>query len=215
MTRQKAPSKLSYPEFLAWCDEDTRAEWVEGEVIMLSPASRRHQEIFRFLSSILGLYVQARDLGTVLTAPFQMYLEKLQRGREPDLLFISKDRLPLLKETYLDGPADLVIEIVSPESQLRDQREKRAEYAAAGIKEYWLIDPDRQEFELNRLDRQGRYHPVAPDPQGFYPSEVLPGFKLKTEWLWQEPLPSPLKVLAEITGADPQIVEQFERALRG
>ncbi len=215
MSTLKAPPELSYEEFLAWCDEDTWAEWVDGEVVMVSPASNRHQGIAGFLASILGLYVQAHDSGTVLTAPFQMRLAELRRGREPDLLFIAKARRHLLKKTYLDGPADLVIETISPESRLRDRGERRAEYEAAGVREYWLLDPERQEADFHHLDKHGRYRLIELDPLGIYRSQVLPGFWLKPDWLWQEPLPAALPILAEIAGVYPQLAQQFERALGG
>ena len=103
MSALKAPPKLSYEEFLAWCDEDSWAEWVDGEVVMVSPASNRHQDIVGFLVTVLGIYVQARDLGTVLTAPFQMRLAELRRGREPDLLFIVTNDLGVLDIEVIRG----------------------------------------------------------------------------------------------------------------
>ena len=211
--RRRPPRRrLSFEEFVEWLDEDTWAEWVDGEVVVLSPASIKHQRIARFLTMTLGLYVQERDLGEVLTAPFLMKLpEELRRGREPDLLFVAKEHLDRLRETYLDGPADLVVEIVSPESRLRERGDKRAEYEAAGIPEYWLIDPERQDLELNRLDGRGRYRPVEPDAEGYYASEVIPGFRLKAEWLWPEPLPSPLTVLAELLETSPEALLKRSR----
>ncbi len=199
MERLAASAKrLSYEEFLAWCGEDTWAEWIDGEVILLSPASRRHQELFGFLANLLSIYVQSHDLGTLLTAPFQMYLAALRRGREPDLLFIAKGRLPLLKETYLDGPADLVVELSSSESRLRDRGEKFAEYELAGVKEYWLIDLEERRADFYRLAEDGRYRLIELEPGGIYRSQVISGFWLKLEWLWQEPLPPVLKVLREL-----------------
>lgn len=132
----QAPSK-TYEEFLAWCDEDTWAEWVDGEVVMR--------------------------------------LAELRRGREPDLLFIAKEHLDRLTEAYLDGPADLVVGIVSPESGPRDRGEKYYEYEAAGVREYWLIDPDRQQAEFYRLNKQKRYELIPLDAQGIYRSEVIAG----------------------------------------
>lgn len=215
MAKLKAPSRLNYQEFLNWCDEDTWAEWVDGEVVMVSPASRRHQQVADFLTKTFGTYAEIRDLGIVLSAPFQMHLADIRRGREPDLLFIAKERLHLFKETYLDGPADLAIEIISPESRLRDRGEKYAEYEAAGVREYWLLDPERREADFYCLDERGRYRLIELQEQGIYRSEVLSGFWLKPDWLWQEPLPSPIKILAQIAGIDPKLAEQFERALAG
>ncbi len=210
--RKPPRRRLSFEEFLEWLDEDTWAEWVDGEVVVLSPASATHQRLVGFLATTLGLYVRERDLGEVFTAPFLMKLpEELRRGREPDVLFVAKEHLERLKDTYLDGPADLVIEIVSEESRLRDRGAKRAEYEAAGVPEYWLIDPERRELELNRLDARGRYRLIEPDSHGVYASGVVPGFRLRAEWLWREPLPSPLAVLAELLGTSPEALLKRSR----
>ena len=80
----------------------------------------------------------------MIDAPFLVRLpDPLRRGREPDLIFVRKERLPLLKPTYFDGAPDLVVEVASPESLGRDRGEKFVEYERAGVEEYWLIDPDR------------------------------------------------------------------------
>ncbi len=199
MGKSEVPArKMTYEEFLEWCDEDTWAEWVDGEVVVLSPASLRHQDVRGWLASVIRAFAEAHDSGIVLTAPFQMHLANLGRGREPDLLFISKERRHLLKETHLDGPADLVVEIVSPESRLRDRGEKFAEYEAGGVREYWIIDPDRKEADFYLLDARGRYRLKEADPEGIYRSQAIPGFWLKVDWLWQEPLPPVPEVLREL-----------------
>ena len=201
--------KMTYQEFLTWADEDTLAEWVDGEVMMTSPASRRHQEISGFVHTLLSFYVTIHDLGRVLFAPFQVKLGPDLPGREPDLLFVANEHLDRLKETYLDGPPDLVIEIVSPESQRRDRGEKFYEYEAAGVGEYWLIDPQRRQAEFYRPGQDGFYRPVPPDAEGVYHSAVLPGFWLRVEWLWRDPLPTPvetLRLLSEILGDSSNLV---------
>ena len=190
-----SPRKMTYDEFLAWADEDTLAEWVDGEVMMYSPASRRHQGIADFLTSVMRSFVEQHNLGVVLSAPFQM---KLEHGREPDLLFVASGHLSRLKETYLDGPADLVIEIISPESVARDRGQKFYEYEAGGVQEYWLLDPIRRWAEFYCLREDGRYWTVLAGAEGVYHSEVLPDFWLRVEWLWQEPLPKTLDVLREL-----------------
>jgi Uma2 family endonuclease len=189
---------MTYEEFLAWCDEDTWAEWVDGEVVMISPASRRHQQIVDFLTRVLGIFVEARNSGLVISAPFQMKTGPELPGREPDLFFLAKEHVDRLRETYVEGPADLVIEVISPESRVRDRGEKFYEYEAGGVTEYWLIDPERQQAEFYQRDPNGHYHPVLPDTEGKYQAQVLPGFWLQVAWLWQEPLPQALAVLREL-----------------
>jgi len=190
--------KISYEDFLAWCDEDTWAEWVDGEIIMVSPASNRHQDLSDFLVSLLRVYTEANGLGVVRSAPFQMKLGEDLPGREPDLLFLSTPNLQRLQDTHLHGPADMVIEIISQESIGRDRGEKFVEYEAAGISEYWLIDPMRQQAEFYRRRADNRYHLVLPDAAEIYHSEVVAGFWLRVPWLWQEPLPPVLQVWREL-----------------
>lgn len=191
--------KLTYEEFLAWCDEDTWAEWVNGEVVLVSPASDRHQALRGFLESVIGIHAEERGLGRVLGAPFQMRLpEPVHSGREPDILFIASAHLSRLTQAYLDGPADLVVEIISPESRLRDRGEKFAEYEMGGVREYWLLDPERREADFYRLDERGRYRLAEPHREGWYESVALPTFRLKLEWLWQVPLPRVLDVVREL-----------------
>jgi len=113
--RSPPAEKLSFEEFHDWLDEDTWAEWVNGEVQMVSPASLRHQQLASFLWVLLDAWIEVDDMGIVLQAPFLMRLPPpLDRAREPDLLFVAKEHRDRLHATYLDGPADLVIEIGPP-----------------------------------------------------------------------------------------------------
>lgn len=189
-TPAKPPKeRMSLDEFLAWADEDVWAEWENGEVKILSPASYKHQNIVSFLVALIHLFMEEHDLGVVLTAPFAMHLPKSQRVREPDLLVVLTENLDRIKSTHLEGPADLVIEIVSEESLLRDRGTKMAEYELDGVREYWLVDPERKQVDFFVLGEGGRYDRKLPDASGVYRSVVLEGFKLKVEWLWQEQLP--------------------------
>ena len=187
---------VTIEQFLEWCEEDIWAEWVDGEVIIMSPASRKYQQIADFLSAILRIFSENKNLGLAISAPFSMRLDTTSAVREPDLLFISTANLHRLKESYLDGPADIAIEIVSPESIERDREDKFAEYEQAGISEYWLIDPIHEQAEFYIL-KQGRYH-LADISEGIFQSYILPGFDLQIAWLWQNPLPNTLRVLREI-----------------
>jgi Uma2 family endonuclease len=199
MAKLELPArKLTYEEFLTWCDEDTWAEWVDGEVVVLSPASARHQQLVDFLVQTLGVYVQAKGLGLLLSAPFQMKTGPDLPGREPDLLFVARENLGRLKDRYLEGPADLVVEVVSPESRLRDRGEKFAEYEAGGVREYWLVDPEARQADFYVLGPDNRYDRRRADAAGIYRSQVVEGLWVRPEWLWQDPLPPVLVVLREL-----------------
>src|SRR3954452_6822580 len=179
------PGPVTFEEFLAWCDEDTHAEWVDGEIIMMSPASDHHQDLSDFLITVMRLYNEAHQLCWIRSAPFIIRTSVHPSGREPDILFVTKDRMHLIQPTFLDGPADLIVEIVSPESIGRDRGEKFVEYEAAGISEYWLIDPLREQVEFYQLGADGRYRSGPIDANGIYCSNVLAGFWMRVEWLWQ------------------------------
>lgn len=190
-------AKITYEEFLAQADEDVYAEWVDGEVIEMSPASDKHQDVVGFLAPLFRLWVEAHDFGVVRLAPFQMKTGPDLPGREPDILFVSKENLPRLKKAHLDGPADLAVEVISPESRSRDRGAKFYEYEQGGVREYWLIDPIRRQGEFYQLKEDGIYRLAAADSNGIYHSRVLDGLWLRVEWLWQEPMPLLMDVLRE------------------
>jgi len=195
----RAPTHLhmTFDEFMAWTSEDTHAEWVDGEVIRPSPVSLVHQRIADFLARIMDAFVTMRQLGLVVTT----FMMKITRaGREPDVLFVAEAHHDRVKHTFVDGPADLVVEIISPESVGRDRGEKFFEYEQARIPEYWLIDPRTQRAEFYRLDDQGKYHLIEPDDHGIYRSLVLQDFWIKIAWLWQTPTPE--EALLEICGQE-------------
>jgi len=123
-------------------------------------------------------------------------------GREPEVFFLANEHLHRLKEVFLEGPADLVVEIVSPESRKRDLITKLAEYQAAKIPEYWLINPLKSEVRLYHLDPHGKYQQQALDSEGKYHSQVLQGFWLRSTWFWQPRLPAVQTALLQIGGQD-------------
>jgi Uma2 family endonuclease len=187
---------ISFEDFLVEYDGQF-AEWIDGEVIKTMSASDRHQDLVRFFTIIIGVFVEENDLGVIRTAPLVMKFTKEKRGREPDLLFVSKNHLHRLKKNYLDGAADLVIEIISPESRGRDRGDKFYEYEKEGVKEYWLIDYERQQVEFYNLDKKGIYQLSKPDDNNIFHSKALKNLQLKVDWLWQEKLPNLIEILKE------------------
>jgi Uma2 family endonuclease len=194
-------SYVTYEEFLDWADEDTLAEWVDGRIEMSSPANYRHQQIVGFLNEIVDMFAKINDLGIVVFSPFQMKLGgRRGSGREPDLMFLAKANIARLENGLIRGPADLAIEVTSSESEWCDRHDKFQEYAAGSVPEYWIIDPDQQQAEFYRLNAQRQYQSQPLDAQGRYFSAVVPGFWLKPEWLWRDPLPNTIQVLKAVGG---------------
>jgi Uma2 family endonuclease len=192
---------ITYEQFLEWVDEDTLAEWIDGRIEMSSPASRRHQEITGLLYELFTTFSQLHDLGVVLQSPFQMKLPgKKGSGREPDLLFVAKTNLPRLENGLVRGPADLVVEVISPESEWRDRYDKFQEYAVGGVSEYWLVDPEQEQAEFYVLDEQHQYQKQFLDDEGRYYSRMFSNFWIKPEWLWRNPLPVSALILKTVAG---------------
>lgn len=191
------PPRMSEEEFVEWCDSSTWAEWVDGEVILMPAAVRTdHADIVAFLVALLRNFVDRGRLGKVLSEPYQVRFAAISRRRSPDVIFVSADRRALFQAAHFEGAPDLVIEVVSDESQSRDRREKYLEYEAVGVREYWLIDPLVREVELHLL-KDGKFVPAS-EAQGWLPSVVLPKFGMRASWFWQIDLPAPLDALNEI-----------------
>lgn len=188
------PLRLSWDEFLRFTDDTPFSEWVYGEVIRMTPVAPQHQLIANFLVSLFQHFCETHGAGIVLSAPVVMKLDR--SGREPDVMVLRPEHRERIAPAYVNGPADLVVEVVSPDSRTRDRRDKLREYEQAGIPEYWILDSERTQAMFYSLNSEGKYVPL-PVVNGIVRSRVLDGLWLRVEWLWQEPLPPLLSVLRE------------------
>jgi Uma2 family endonuclease len=188
--------KMTEKEFLAWVDEYTPAEWVDGEVYIMSPSNFEHSDLNAWLLRILSDYVEHHDLGKV-KFDFLVALNAPRRSlRVPDIFFIAGSRVGQFGYSKIEAAPDMVVEIISPDAPARDYREKFEAYEASGVREYWIIDPNARHVEVHHLVR-GAYKAV-PERAGVIPSKVIKGFFLKPAWLWQEPLPKTSVALREL-----------------
>ena len=188
---------ITFERFLDDPTVDEHSEWVDGKVVPMHAVAEPHDRVVRWLNELLGPYIRRRRLGRLLGEPFVMKLEPDLPGRSPDLIFVKAERLERIRRNHLWGPADLAIEVASPDSQTRDRVHKLAEHERGGVEEYWLIDPDRQEVDFHRVGEGGRYARVEPDHDGIYRSPLLPEMRLRVEWMWSQPLPETLGILQQ------------------
>ncbi len=203
MQHTKRPNSIAmtYEEFLEWADDDVHTEWVDGEVIQFMPPNFRHQRISRLLLFLMTYVAETWNLGEVVAAPFEMKLSQAKSSREPDLLFIAINNLDRLDGQRLNGPADLVVEIVSCESASRDQVVKSREYAEVGVNEYWIVDPRLASTPISifHLTEDRSYRLVEKDELGRLHSVVIPGLWIRPEWFAQDPLPRGIDLIREMT----------------
>ena len=193
----KSIASMTEDEFVEWCDEDIRAEYVDGKVIIMTPESVGDERVRWFIGTILGLFVEHHDLGEVFGPNLQIRLRPRLR-RIPDLLFISHERLHLLEEAPFEGAPDLAMEIVSQDSKERDEDDKYKEYETCGIREYWIIAPLSKRIDVYHLSDRGEYEPLLPDASSVYRSTVIPGFFVNPQWIWRQPPPRKRDILHEL-----------------
>jgi Uma2 family endonuclease len=184
---------VSYEDYLANYAEDFH-EWDNGVVVKKSPVQKRHAQLTAYLLRLFEAYFELRPIGEVIGAPFVMRLAAQKYSPEPDLQVILNSNPNAFKSTMMDGPADICIEIISPDSVQRDRVRKLAAYEAAGVPEYWIFDHLQQEALFYRLNAEGHYELQSPDADGNYQTPLLPGFVLHVPTLWEEKLPGTITV---------------------
>lgn len=175
-------------------------EWINGVVIAMSPVSIPHGRLGNFLIDLFRVYLQLTTGGEVFSDPVVMKSAPDLPGRQPDIQVILPDRAHFIQPNQVAGPANLVVEIVSPESVKRDRGIKFHEYEQGGVDEYWILDLQRREPLFYVRGDDGLFH-AHPPVDGVYISHVLPKLRLPVDLLWQEKLPEVIEIV--------QMVEQM------
>jgi Uma2 family endonuclease len=176
-------------------DEDTKAELIDGVMIVHSPSSLRHDNIAGFLRMLMRGYAADKGLGLVL-GPDGLARIKKRRRVGADIFFLSQDRVPRPLPKEYKGVPDLFVEVLSPSNRDYDLQEKRSFYREAGVKEIWFVDPDEQQIILDR--RRGQRYVTKTIRTGRVESAVLRGFWIEANWLWSDPLPNEMQCLREL-----------------
>jgi Uma2 family endonuclease len=168
-------------------DEDDEGELVDGVLVEEEMPGYSHEVVVAWSARVLGNWLAARGGGFVAGSEAK-FAVRPRRGRKPDLSLYLPGRKPPA-HGVIDVPPDLVVEVVSPTArdQRRDRIEKLADYAAFGVRWYWLVDPGLRSFEILELDTDGRYaHAVAATDA---PIDTVPGcahLALDVPALWRE-----------------------------
>lgn len=190
---------VSYDDFLN--DErfdGMHLEWVNGVVILMPGIDLRHDTIVRYLGILFMIFLEKIDGGRVLGDPFLMKLPNVPSSRAPDLQVLLPERLPQLQRKENIGPANLVVEVISPGSKRTDEVDKLREYELGGVPEYWLLDAEKQSARFYQLTDAGIYEQAEPDANGIYHPSQLSPLRLPVALLWRENLPSVIETVAMV-----------------
>jgi len=183
----------TFEDFCLLVKDGQKADLIDGVIYMASPDNNDANRLCVWLLGLMDLFVEERDLGDLFVNRAAFRLDDVN-SPEPDIAFVRKARLHLVRRGFTAGPLDLAVEIVSPECVERDYDRKRRQYERAGVPEYWIVDEIEQKVTLLRLAVHGKYREVRPR-KGILVSEAMPGFWLRVAWLWQQPRPKKTAVL--------------------
>ena len=166
----------SEQEYLA-LETNRLVEFTDGHVEVLAMPTMIHQLMVIFLFDALRSFTTSNPKGTVLLAPFRIRL-RTGKFREPDVTLMLAEHASRISNEYWDG-ADLVMEVVSDDDRRRDLETKRSDYAAAGIPEYWIVDPHLRQITVLTLEghRYGIHGTFADGEHAA--SALLPGFSVE------------------------------------
>ncbi|HEY0300816.1 MAG TPA: Uma2 family endonuclease [Rhizomicrobium sp.] len=159
-------------------NDDKRYEIIEAEVIVSPAPSVSHQQALAALVRIVDRHVVDHDLGIVLFAPVGVVLEALS-GVQPDLIFIAKARRAIVQAKGIFGAPDLVVEILSPSTAVRDRGRKRDLYARTGVVHYWYLDPRAGKLVALRLNGSRYRVEVEVGPRSTFKPSLFPGLSIR------------------------------------
>jgi Uma2 family endonuclease len=173
--------KWTYEDYRRLPDDGWRYEILEGELYMSPAPEPIHQECGGEMFAALRDYGKKHKAGKAYISPIDVILSGLATPVQPDVLFIGKERLHIVKKGRIEGALDIIVEVLSPSNWLIDRREKFEIYAKAGVREYWIVDPMSRTIELFVL-REHRYALVGKYGTGeIVRSEILSGFEVKVD----------------------------------
>lgn len=152
-------TQLTYHDYMLLPDDGKRYEIIEGDLCMTPAPVTRHQIIVGRLLHSLLTYLETHPVGIVLTAPCDVLLSNTDIV-QPDVLYVHNNSKARVAEQNVQGPPDMVVEVLSPSTAARDRDLKRKRYEYFGVQEYWLVDPDHNTLEILAL-QTGQYMQVC------------------------------------------------------
>lgn len=155
-TTGRARIQYSYEEYAALPPDGRRWELINGDLEVNPAPVTRHQTVSRRLQYELMQQLEEKDLALIFDAPTDVILSD-HDVVQPDLAIVRTSRSHVVSQRGIEGPPDIVVEILSPCTRVMDRRVKNVTYARFAVPEYWIVDPDLGHIELYRLEEDGSY----------------------------------------------------------
>ncbi len=151
--RQTTVEEWTYERLLELPEEDypRRYEIIDGVSHELPTPSMRHAGAKTRIAYTIHVTVRARG-GQAFIAPVDVLLSSRARPVQPDVIVLLPEHLDQMRDAFVEGPPDIVVEVLSPNDPKRDRVLKREVYAAGGVPEYWLVSPEAGTVEVLVLD---------------------------------------------------------------
>jgi Uma2 family endonuclease len=166
--------------FYEWIDEEKKAEFVNGKIILNSPVKRRHLIVTDLLGRLLSIYGQIKHKGVVMVEKAMIALTR--NDYEPDIVFFEQTKSSAFTDEQMLFPApDFVVEILSKKTATIDKTIKKQDYALHGVREYWIIDPERKtvaQYLLINPNDTIYFEPYIYNIEDEIESTVITGFKI-------------------------------------
>lgn len=189
MLAQVSTRKLTYEDHRLFPEDGQRHELIDGEHVVTPAPTPKHQFVLSNLHLALGRNVLDQNLGRIAWSPFDIVLTDVDVV-QPDLFFLSHERMDLLRENRLDGMPDLVVEALSDSTRKRDEVLKRHLYERHGALEYWVIDPELETVKVYRREKEGGFGDkteLSREAGDRLTSPLLQGFEMPLEALFDVP----------------------------
>jgi len=168
----------TYEHWLRFPTDGWKYEIIDGVLYMSPPPTINHQEVSGELFARMRIFARDNKLGTVLEAPCGVRLPTQPVPVEPDILFVRRERRPIIAERYVEGAPDLVVEVLSRSNADYDRTTKYAQYEQAGVMEYWIVNYWDETVAVYHLVDQ-RYQLTHTFHKGeTATSQVLTGFQV-------------------------------------
>jgi Uma2 family endonuclease len=177
---QAAVRLLTVQDFMNTPEGPPYYQLIEGDLYMMPPPGSFPQDIAGNIFSMIREFLRKKPIGKAAIAPYGVFLNEVN-AFQPDVFFVTKERMDQFSKRGFEGSPDLVVEVLSPGTARFDKASKKLIYARSGVVEYWLVDPDAEEIQIFYFNESVQAPQLSFGRRDSFTSPLLPGLKFLGE----------------------------------